>query len=58
MEYNAENRKLKTPPSHLRLKFLKLDALRLKIVKKHLSRTRYFEVLNETISKNRVIING
>lgn len=58
MEYNSENIKFKTPPAHLKSKFLKIDAIRVKVVKEYLSKTRYSEVLNESISDRRTIING
>lgn len=58
MEYNAENMKFKTPPAHLKLKFLKIDLIRVSISKGFLSKKRYCEVLNKTITERRVIING
>jgi hypothetical protein len=58
MEYNAENMKFKTPPAHLKSKFLKIDAIRVKVAKQYLSEKRFNEVLNLAITERRVIING
>lgn len=49
---------IKTPPPHLKLKFLKISAIRLNVSKQHLSEDRFKEVLNKAISESRVIING
>jgi hypothetical protein len=58
MEYNSKNMKFKTPPAHLKNKFLKISAIRLNVSKQHLSEDRFKEVLNKAISASRVIING
>ncbi len=58
MEYNSENMKFITPPAHLRLKFLRIDAMRISVLKGNLSKQKFYEVLNKSISENRVIING
>jgi hypothetical protein len=58
MEYNAENMKFKTPPAHLKLKFLKVDMIRLSVLNKFISKNNYISVLNKSITENRTIING
>jgi hypothetical protein len=57
MEYNSENMKFKTPPAHLKSKFLKIDAIRVKVAKQYLSEMGYEELLNKTITERRVLIN-
>jgi hypothetical protein len=58
MEYNSENMKFKTPPAHLKLKFLKVDMIRLSVLNKFISKNNYISVLNKSITENRTIING
>jgi hypothetical protein len=59
MEYNAENMRLKkTPSSHLRAKFLKIDAIRLSVLKEFISKDRYFSALHRSITEKRTVING
>jgi hypothetical protein len=59
MEYNSENMKLKTPPpAHLRLKYLKIDLIRISIIRKVINKNNYISVLNKSITENRTIING
>jgi hypothetical protein len=58
MEYNSENMKLKTPPAHLKLKFLIIEMIRVNTCKEFLSNNRYNEVLNKAITERRVVING
>jgi hypothetical protein len=58
MEYNSENMKFKTPTAQLKLKYLKIDAIRVNISKEFLSEKRYNEVLNKAITERRVVING
>jgi hypothetical protein len=58
MEYNSKNMKFKTPPAHLRLKYLKIDLIRISIIRKVISKNNYIKVLNKSITENRTIING
>jgi hypothetical protein len=58
MEYNSENMKFKTPPANLKLKFLKVDMIRLSVLNKFISKNNYISVLNKSITENRTIING
>jgi hypothetical protein len=58
MEYNSENMKFKTPPANLKLKFLKIDAIRVNVAKQYLSENRFNEILNMAVTERRVIING
>jgi hypothetical protein len=57
MEYNSEM-KFKKPPAHLKSKFLKIDAIRLSVLKEVISKNNYITVLNKSITENRTIING
>jgi|688.fasta_scaffold2105801_2 hypothetical protein len=50
--------KFKTPPANLKLKFLKIDAIRVNVAKQYLSDKRYNELLNKAITERRVIINA
>ncbi len=59
MQYNYENMKLKTlPPAHLKSTFLKIDAVRLSVLKKFISKNNYLDALNRSITDMRTIING
>ena len=58
MKSNSENMKFKTPPAHLKSKFLKIDAIRLSVLKEIISKNNYISLLNKTITENRTIING
>jgi hypothetical protein len=59
MEYNSENLKLQTPPpAHLKSTFLKIDAIRLSVLKKVISKNNYLDALNRSITEKRIIING
>ncbi len=64
MEYNSEIRRLKNPPPvHLKSTFLKLDAIRLSVLKDSvlkgvISKNNYLDALNRSITNNRTIING
>jgi len=58
MEYNSENMKFKTPPPHLKSTFLKIDAIRLSVLKRVVSKNKYFDALNRSITYKRTIING
>ncbi len=55
MENNLVHRK---PSANLKLKFLKVNAIRLKVAKQFLTEKEYSLVLNTTISEIRVVING
>ena len=59
MIYSRENLKF-APPSNakVRLIYLKLDLLRMSILKSTLTDKRYIQALNKTISERRIIING
>lgn len=59
MEYNSENRRLKnSPPAHLKLKFLRIDAIRLSVLREYTSTETHQNALQKTITFNRPIING
>lgn len=59
MEYNAENVRLKkSPPSHLKAKFLKIDGIRLSVLKEFISKNNYVDALHRSITDKRTIING
>lgn len=58
MEYNAENMKFKTPPAHLRLKYLKIDMIRVSVLKEFISKNNYLDALHRSIQDKRTIING
>lgn len=58
MEYNTENMKFKSPPAHLKLKFLKIDMIKISVVKEFVSKNNYLDVLNRSITDKRTIING
>jgi hypothetical protein len=58
MEYNSESMKFKTPPAHLKLNFLKVDAIRVNIAKQFLSKERFKEVFDKAINERRTIINA
>ncbi len=59
MEYNSEELKsFKTPPANMKSKYLKIDMIRISVLRKIISKTKHLEVLNRTITENRVIING
>ncbi len=55
---SKKDKAIKVPPAHLKLKFLKVNAIRMKIAKQYLSEKEYSEVLNTAISEIRVVING
>ena len=58
MEYNSEKpMSFKRPSAENKLKFLKIDMLRIAITKKFISKNKHFELLNKSITENRVIIN-
>lgn len=58
MEYKSENMKFKTPPTHLKLNFLKVDVIRVNIAKQFLSKERFTEVFHKAINERRIIINA
>ena len=58
MEYNSENMKFKTPPANLKLKFLKIDMIRVSVLKEIISKNNYLDALNRSITDKRTIMNG
>jgi hypothetical protein len=59
MEYNSESSKLfNTPPQNLKPIFLKIDMIRVSLLKKFISKNNYLDVLNRSITEKRTIING
>ena len=58
MKYNSENMKFKTPPANLKLKFLKIDMIRVSVLKEIISKNNYLDALNRSITDKRTIING
>lgn len=58
MEYNSEKpMSFKRPSAENKLNFLKIDMLRIAITKKFISKSKHIELLNKSITENRVIIN-
>ena len=59
MIYSRENLKFAAPSNaKVRLIYLKLDLLRMDILKQSLPKGMYRQKLNNTITERRVIING
>ena len=58
MEYNSENMKFKTPPAHLKSKYLKIDMIRVSILKEFIFKNNYFIVFQKAITERRTIINS
>ncbi len=59
MEYNSEKpMTFKRPSAENKLKFLKIDMLRIAMLRKIIKNNKHIDVLNKSISENRVIING
>ena len=59
MEYHSEELKsFKTPPANMRAKYLKIDMIRVSVLRKVISKNNHSDVLNRTITENRVIINA
>jgi hypothetical protein len=56
MENNSE--KMKMPPINLKRKFLKIDMIRVSILKEFISKNNYFDALHRSIQDKRTIING
>ena len=50
--------KTQTPPANLKSKFLKIDMIRVSVLKGVISKNNYLKVLNMSITENRTIING
>jgi hypothetical protein len=48
----------KTPHPELKLKFLKIDMIRLSVLRNVISRERYQDILNKSITDNRNVINS
>jgi hypothetical protein len=58
MEYNSElSKSFNTPPPSLKSKFLKIDMMRVSILKEFISKNNYLKVLNRAITERRTIIN-
>jgi hypothetical protein len=58
MEYSEKPMSFKIPPPNLKLKYLKVDMIRLSVLNKFISKNKYLSLLNKTITENRTIING
>ncbi len=59
IEYNSEKPLIfKKPSAENKLKFLKIDMLRIAMLRKIIKNNKHIDVLNKSISENRVIING
>ena len=58
MEYNSQMKFKKPLNAQLRLKFLKIDMIRVSVIKEIISKNNYITVLNKSITENRTIING
>ncbi len=59
MDYNSVSSKsFKTPPSNLKSKLLKIDMIRVSVLKGIISENNYVKVLNRAITERRTIINN
>jgi hypothetical protein len=59
MEYNSEKSKsFNKPPANLKSKFLKIDMIRVSVLKGIISENNYVKVLNRAITERRTIINS
>jgi hypothetical protein len=59
MEYNSDKpMPFKRPSAENKLKFLKIDMLRIAMLRKIIKNNKHIDVLNKSITENRVIING
>jgi len=50
--------KFKTPPANLKSKFLKIDMIRVSVLKGIISKNNYLDALHRSIQDKRTIING
>jgi hypothetical protein len=51
------NFNFKTPPANLKFNFLKIDMIRVSLLKEVISKNNYLEALNRSITDKRTIIN-
>ena len=59
MEYTSESSKLfSKPPANLKSKFLKIDMIRVSVLKEIIYKNNYIKVLNRAITERRTIINN
>lgn len=59
MEYTSESSKLfSKPPANLKSKFLKIDMIRVSVLKGIISKNNYFLVFQKAITERRTIINS
>jgi hypothetical protein len=58
MEYNSEMKFKKPQNAQLRLKFLKIDMIRVSVLKEFISKNNYLDALHRSITDKRTIING
>ena len=59
MEYTSESSKLfSKPPANLKSKFLKIDMIRVSVLKEIIYKNNYIKVLNRAITERRTIINS
>ena len=58
MEYNSEMKFKKPQNAQLRLKFLKIDMIRVSVLKEFISKNNYLDALHRSIQDKRTIING
>jgi hypothetical protein len=58
MEYNTKNMKFKTPPANLKSKFLKIDMIRVSLLKGIISENNYLIAFQKAITERRIIINS
>jgi hypothetical protein len=50
--------KFKTPPAQMKSKILKIDMIRVSVLKEIISENNYVKVLNRAITERRTIINS
>jgi hypothetical protein len=59
MEYTSEELSSFIKPNvNIKSKYLKIDMIRISILRKAISKQNHIDALNRTITENRVIING
>jgi len=58
MEYNSEKAmSFKTPHPDFKIKYLKIDMIRISVLREAVSSNRYYEILHKSITETRIIIN-
>ncbi len=59
MEYTSNDLKsFKTPAASMKSKYLRVDMIRVALLRKIISKNNHNDILNKSITEIRVIING